>query len=399
MEFTKFKGKVGNFLTFMTNFEAAYKFNNLPEENKGEWLISQLEGKAQEAVKMIQEPQPSFEKVKKTLELLYHKPKDSTTKLMELDNLKSSDYDNIAEFAHDLTVKAADAYPALTGIDLDRVVMAKLLRGLPKKTRERFDSSLYPSTTLLVQSIQQAEELEKIDAPSDQVFSGKKAATLIKPAPEAVVVCAPVACSPTPDATVLAIAALETRLQAGIQAGQQASDRRQDDRSRQMIQDIDQLSRDYNDRRPMSPYRPTSTLSNFSSASRDGGRSVSRGGDYARGRSPSREGRRDFGRDTHIPLQESIARVDQARKIKAMQKNTPPWGERTSGKGGGNPPPAGYTGGYRGTSFNPRIWEAQKLAQAERRGPIPVPVPPARTDTPQPPPPPPDKPPTAPPNS
>jgi hypothetical protein len=376
MEFVKFKGDPATYLTFIRGFESGFEYNELPEENKGQWLISLLEDKAMEAVKMIQEPRPSFEKVKGILELLYNKPKDRTTKLMELDNLKSSDYESVADFAHELMVKAAEAYPELTGKPLDRIVMAKLLRGLPKKTRERFDSSLYPSTTLLVQSIQQAEELAKIDAPPETVLTGRKV-KLTKPAPEEAVVCAPVACapvacSPAPDATIRALAALETKLQD--------SDRRQEDRGRQMTKDIDQLARDVSNRRPMSPYRPTSSLSDMSSVSRDTDRSASRSsgfGGYNRGRSPARETPSVYNRD-HISLPETQARIEQARKMKAFQKANPSGGGQEKEKKFINSfPPPGYTGGYKGSAFNPKIWEAdqrvKKEKEAESRPPIPPP--------------------------
>jgi hypothetical protein len=302
---------------------------------------------------------------------------------MELDNLKSADYDTVAEYAHELMVKAAEAYPELTGKPLDRIVMAKLLRGLPKTTRERYDSSLYSSTTLLVQSIQQAEELEKIDAPPETVLTGRKK-KLTKPAPEGAVVCAPVACapvtcSPAPDATIRALAALETKLQD--------SDRRQEDRGRQMTKDIDQLARDVGNRRPMSPYRPTSSLSDMSSVSRDTDRSASRSSGYARGRSPARETPNVYNRD-HIPLHETQARVDQARKMKAFQRVNPSGrGQTKEKKFTNNFPPPGYTGGYQGSAFNPKIWEADQQARKEKE---------AESRAP---PPPPDKPPEKPANS
>jgi hypothetical protein len=378
MEFGKFKGTPGTFLTCIRAFERAYDYNKLPPEHKGEWLISLLEGKAQEAVKMIQEPRPSYEKVKSTLELLYYKPKDSTTRLMELDNLKSSDYETVAEFAHDLMVKAAEAYPQLTGEELDRIVMAKLLRGLPKKTRERFDSSLYATTTLLVQSIQQAEELEKIDAPSDTVLSGKKGASrLVKPVAvaEVAVVCAPVACTPAPDATVRALAAIETRLEDSDRR-REANDRRQEDRSRQMTQDIDKLARDYSERRPQSPYRPTSSLSNLSAISRDSDRSVSRSSEYSRGRSPGRETPKNLAKGNWVSLQETQARMEQARQMRGFDKASPAVGGRYPDRKPGNYPPRGYTGGYRGNAFNPRIWEAQQAERREWRNRASTPLPP-----------------------
>jgi hypothetical protein len=234
------------------------------------------------------------------------------------------------------------------------------LRGLPKKTRERFDSSLYSSTTLLVQSIQQAEELEKIDAPPETVLSGRKG-KLTKPAPEAAVVCAPVVCAPAPDATIVALAALDSRLQD--------SERRQEDRGRQMNRDIDQLARDVNNRRPPSPYRPTSSLSDMSSASKDTDRSASRSsgfGGYGRGRSPGRETPSVYNRD-HITLPESQARVEQARKVKAFQRANPSQGGQEKEKKFTNSfPPPGYTGGYKGSAFNPKIWEAEQKARRER---------------------------------
>jgi hypothetical protein len=276
MGFGKFKGTNDTFLTFIKNFETAFDYNNIPIEYKGAWLISLLEDKAQEAVKMIQEDNPSYEKVKKTLELLYHKPKDKTTRMMELDNLSSADYDNVAEFAHELMVKAGEAYPGTSEDVLDTIVMAKLMRGLPPRLRNRFDSTRYKTTSELVQSIQQAEELDKMTGPDDSVFtdsSSNKTKGLVKSVAEPVVACAPVACAPVPDATVRAIAALETRLVESDRR-REASDRRQEDHSRQMTKEIDQLARNYNNR------------GNASSNNQNSGKSTGGNSGYNQNRNP-----------------------------------------------------------------------------------------------------------------
>jgi hypothetical protein len=303
-----------------------------------------LEDKAQEAVKMIQEDNPSFEKVKKTLELLYHKPKDKTTRMMELDNLNSVDYKDVAEFAHDLTVKAGEAYPGTPEDVLDTIVMAKLMRGLPPRLRNRFDSTRYKTTSELAQSIQQAEELDKMAGPDDSVFTAKSddsTPVLVKPVADPVVKCAQAACGSAPDATVQAITALENRLAA--------SDRRQEDSIRQMTKDIDQLSRNSYSGRTSSPNRTLGSLANVSAIS-SGSIGKSTGGDNKK---------KDW-----VPLN-----IKQGKE--GQVANRPRQGA-TSFRGGGapygrlNPIPHSYRGGYKGRFFNNNIWEAQKAEQRKR---------------------------------
>jgi hypothetical protein len=350
MGFVKFKGKDDTFLTFIKNFETAFDYNNIPIKYKGAWLISLLEDKAQEAVKMIQEDNPSYEKVKKTLELLYHKPKDKTTRMMELDNLSSADYDNVAEFAHELMVKAGEAYPGTPEDVLDTIVMAKLMRGLPPRLRNRFDSTRYKTTSELVQSIQQAEELDKMTGPDDSIFtnsSGKKTKELMKPVAEPVVACAPVACVPAPDATVRAIAALESRLVESDRR-REASDRRQEDNSRQITKEVDQLARNYNNR------------GNVSSNNQNSGKSAGGNSGYNQNRNPGFDNRKGPSRDKyHITLQETKENVERARRLKQNAGFT---SYRGGGARGGRSMP--YT--YVGNKFDPNIWEAHRAEGRKR---------------------------------
>jgi hypothetical protein len=54
--------------------------------------------------------------------------------------------------------------------------------------------------------------------------------------------------------------------------------------------------------------------------------------------------------------------------MKAFQKVNPSGGGQGKEKKFGNSfPPPGYTGGYQGSAFNPKIWEAQQQAKREKK--------------------------------
>jgi hypothetical protein len=89
---------------------------------------------------------------------------------------------------------------------------------------------------------------------------------------------------------------------------------------------------------------------------------MSRSSEYNWEGSPGRETPRNLSKGNWIPLHETQARVEQVRRMKALQKTA----FSTGGENLVNPPPPGYTGGYQGNAFNPKIWEAQKLVRKEK---------------------------------
>jgi hypothetical protein len=408
MNFVTFDGTGDTYRTFIRNFEAAFDFNRLPDDRKGQFLISQLRGKAQEAVTIIKESQPSYERVKKVLDLLFLKEKDATTRLMELNNMDSSKYTDAAQYAHDLTVKVAEAMPGLSEQDLDDNVKTRFLMGLPAELQSRYDIRLYKNCSDLVQSVMQGEELAKSRKTSAQTSSVGLGATVEEKPPDTTPLVKPVVEPPPAVATILPpVIAVKTATTVDNTVLNVLS--------QQIDRGFDTLSRDFNNRRPTSPFRPTSSLSDMSAWSNrtrssykspgrydfdrpptrsDYGRSPSRSDYYDRGRndyydrgrSPGRDygwskynsGDRNYrgqspGRSGDIqssrpssggPSMSSLS--DRAGpNLSSAGKPDAPRGERSTTDGKGRPPP-GYKGGYKGKNFNENIWAADILKRADK---------------------------------
>jgi hypothetical protein len=188
MDFVTFDGSKSKYKAFIRCFEHAFKYNELPEDCKGQFLISQLRGKAQEAVNPIVDKNPSYATVRKTLDLLFDRPKSATISIMEMENLDRAAYTDAADYAYELTKAVKEALPGLSEEDLDAYVKTKFMLGLPLDKQARFDVTLYKDTTALVQAVMQSEMLEEANKKKnvDAKATVSSTETVEKPKPGAV---------------------------------------------------------------------------------------------------------------------------------------------------------------------------------------------------------------------
>ena len=137
-------------------------------------------------------------------------------------------------------------------------------------------------------------------------------------------------------------------------------------------QSLDHLSRDVGNQRPPSPYRPTSSLSNVSSWTQDSYRPPSRASTYAGGNTSFRPIAPKTKNIHWVPLSETYGNSKNLFGPKASTPQVPRFGGRNgdSNKQGGDkeprPPPAHYTGGYKGKNFDELRWAKDLVAREER---------------------------------
>jgi hypothetical protein len=374
MPFTKFNGKDANYKTFMRSFLNAFKHNGIAEASKGQFLLSMLEGKAQEAVSMIQEPDPSFEKVKNTLDLLYLEKTNTMTKLTKLDNLELSQFTDPAKYAHELVVQVAECFPGLGDKEQDEIVKAKFLKGLPETLQTRYDATLYSTTAHLVQSVQQGLEMAKgsktptsSGGVSGSTTEGEK--PLVKPLAPIMEASAPIA--------VNAVEEMASQFDILFH--------KMDNMSRDVAgvsrdvghvsRDVGNVSRDVANQRPTSPYRPTSSLSNISSWTQDSYRPPSSANTYGGGgtsyRATGATGYQGKPIKNWVPMSETYNYRNNPGPRNSTPKFTPSGGNKggSNNQGGARPPcppPPHYTGGYKGKNFDEVRWAKDILNKQEK---------------------------------
>ena len=158
--FPSFDGTADNYAGFLQQFELTSRILDTPEEEKGFRLLTTLKGKAARAMENFDiTGEISYEDVRRAMDSLYRRKKDTEFWLALLNKCRLDDFDNVDDYGREITRLVGHAYISVPQEGQASWLKHHFVNGIPGQYHAALISAKCESNTERVHIVEQLQRL------------------------------------------------------------------------------------------------------------------------------------------------------------------------------------------------------------------------------------------------